>query len=707
MLHETNEAPKGTQGNILLIDDQLVLLKMISMYMQRQGFDVHCLEEGAEALNLIQHKAFDLVLLDVVMPGLSGMELLTKIRALYSSSELPVIMLTARDDNEDIVEALSLGANDYLTKPVNLRVALARIKMQCAHKRSQEALRISEERYALAAQGAKDGLWDWDLPNDKIYYSPRWTGILGYKPQEFQPHPERWFHRIHPHDRRRVQRALERHLEGTSSHFESEYRIMHRDGLYVWVYTRGTAVRDNKGKAYRIAGSQTDLSNPRVHDALTGLPNKALFLQHLRWAFERAKGQQKTHYAVLFLDLDRFKIINESEGHKVGDQLLLKVTRRLEQSLVTFLATSKTLGRLETSSHFHPVLGRFGGDEFIILLEQLHEPREAIRVANQLKELFARPFALGTKKIPIGVSIGIAFSNPQDTEADAILRNAEMAMYRAKAKGHGHHQLFDEGMQRQVKEALELEHDLREALLHEQFFLVYQPIVETKSTKVRGFEALLRWQHPTKGLIPPDRFIPMAEDTRLILPLGAWVLREACTQAQLWQAQHGPLHISVNVSPRQFAQANWAEIVRNALEESGLEPSLLHLELTENILMRQKEEIRETLDALKHLGVGISLDDFGTGYSSFSYLNRLQLNTLKIDRSFLPTPEITDNDGAILKGIISLAHNLGLRVVAEGVETAAQHAFLQKHGCDDCQGYHFSKPLPRRDLLPFLESHSQ
>jgi diguanylate cyclase (GGDEF)-like protein/PAS domain S-box-containing protein len=596
-------------------------------------------------------------------------------------------MVTAKDQSEDVVKALDLGANDYVTKPIDFAVALARIGTQLSHKHAQEGLRESEERYALAARGANDGLWDWNVEANVVYFSPRWKSMLGYQESEIGDKPNEWFDRIHDADRERVNEEVAAHQKGLVPQFESEHRVLHKDGTFRWMLCRGLAVHDGSGKTLRMVGWQTDITEGKVSDPLTGLPNRLLFTDRLGRLIKHAKRRKDYWFAVLFLDLDGFKMINDSLGHLVGDQLLVGVASRLEKCL----RATDTVARLGEGF----IVARMGGDEFTVLLEDLKDPGDAKLAAERLMKSVTAPFMLGGREVFTSMSIGIALSNPGYEQAEDILRDADTAMYRAKSRGKARYEIFDADMRASVVARLQLEMDLRRALEYGEFHNVYQPIVSLAAGEIVGFEALLRWQHPTRGQLGPEEFIMVAEETGLIRDLGWWNLREACRQMTEWRADYNAysqLTMSVNLSPKQFLQTNLVEDIGSLLRELKLPPQALKLELTESTVMGDPSAAVEMLQQIKSLGISLAIDDFGTGYSSLSYLHRFPLDTLKIDRSFISTIGNGD-DTEIARTILPMALNLNLDVVAEGVETIEQLVLLKKLHCKYGQGYYFSKPL--------------
>jgi diguanylate cyclase (GGDEF)-like protein/PAS domain S-box-containing protein len=552
--------------------------------------------------------------------------------------------------------------------------------------RINEALHESEERYAVAARGANDGLWDWNLKSGRVYYSPRWKSMLGHLDQEVSDRPSEWLDRIHPDDRARVQADLDAHLEGASPHFECEHRIRHRDGSYRFVLIRGLVIRDEAGARVRVAGSQTDITarkqaearilHDALHDPLTGLPNRTLYLDRLGQALARRRRREQYHFAVLFLDLDRFKLVNDSLGHLAGDALLVGLARRLAACL-----------------RHQDTVARLGGDEFAILLDDIDDTREATRVVERIQEELRNPFVLDGHEVFSTASIGITFGGPEERTPDELLRDADTAMYRAKALGRDRHEIFDAAMHARAVAALTLETDLRRGLERGELRLAYQPIVSLEGGGTVGLEALVRWRHPERGLLTAAEFIPLAEETGLIVPVGHWVMEEACRAASAARDRGvAPLPISVNLCAREFTQPDLPSRMRGLLDRYGLGADCIRVEITESLIMEDPEAAVARCLTLREMGVGIEIDDFGTGYSSLSSLRRFPVDALKIDRSFVVGVHERQEDTEIVRAIVSLAAALELGVVAEGVETTQQADALLALGCPLAQGYLFVLP---------------
>ena len=563
--------------------------------------------------------------------------------------------------------------------------------------RAEHTLKRSEERLALAAEGANDGLWEWDLRSKEVYFSGRWRAMIGLPAHAGIGRPEEWMDRVHADDIAPVKEALEAHLSGQTDHFQHEHRIRHEDGTYRRFLCRGVAVRAAGRRSTRIAGSLTDttaravgqepLPNAGFLDPLTGLCNRAVFVEGLGRRLDELKARRSdSQFAALYLDLDRFKVVNDSLGHMVGDELLTAVSRRLESCL-----------------RQGDALARLGGDEFAILLNGLGDEAQANAIAFRIQATLSAPFSIGGREVFTSASIGIAFGRAQYNNPDEIMRDADTAMYHAKSRGKARHELFDADMHARTLDRLGLENDLRHAVNHNDFEVHYQPIVLLASGRCVGFESLIRWTRNGEA-ISPATFIPMAEELGLIEPLGTWVLQQACSTFADWQRRlpdSGLDYITVNVSSRQLTQQNFLSIVEDAVHHSGLKPCDLRLEITETALMDSPAVAAKLLQELRAFGVKIYLDDFGTGYSSLSHLHKLPVDALKIDRSFVKSLSLPDRP-AIVESILALARTLNTSVVAEGIETDVQASELERLGCTHAQGYLFSRPLSTRSAEEIL-----
>jgi diguanylate cyclase (GGDEF)-like protein/PAS domain S-box-containing protein len=574
----------------------------------------------------------------------------------------------------------------YFTYCTYLKNVEASVTQAEQAERHVAALRESEERFRSAfdhaagmALVATDGSW--------IKVNRSLCEMVGYSEQELLVSN---FQAItHEDDLGDMISQVEKLLEGKDTTYQMELRYNHKRGHIVWALLSVTMIRDSLTNSVNLIFQIQDITDRKraeerllheaFHDGLTGLPNRALFMDHLKLSVERGKRREDRLFAVLFLDLDRFKVINDSLGHMVGDQLLVGIARRLE----ICLRPGDTVARL-------------GGDEFTVLLEDLMCMTEAIEVADRLQKALALPFNLNGHEVFATVSIGIALSSTGYDRPEEVLRDADTAMYRAKMLGKARHEVFDKTMHARAMNLLQMESDLRRAIERKEFVLYYQPIVALETGAISGFEALIRWQHPERGFVSPDDFIPIAEETGLIIPIGQWVLEEACRQIHDWQQmfpQYPPLQISVNLSSKQFVNSNLIEQIRRVLRETGVDAHSLKLEITESVVMENFDSAIEMLNQLRTLGIELSIDDFGTGYSSLSYLHRFPISTLKIDRSFVSRMSDNNENGEIVRTIMMLARSLKMDVVAEGVETQDQLSQLAMLECEYGQGYYFSKPL--------------
>ncbi|VUD71106.1 putative signaling protein [Methylobacterium symbioticum] len=565
-------------------------------------------------------------------------------------------------------------------------------RANAALRASEAALRLSEERLALAVDA--DGLWEITLATGEMWLSDRWFTMLGYEPGELHAHTETWERLVHPEDRAGTQRLLTDHLEGRSPVYECEHRLLRKDGDWCWVLARGKVVtRTPCGRPLRIVGLQFDttvrreaerqIAHMALHDALTGLPNRVLFRERLNDQFARMPITGNA-FAVLACDLDRFKAVNDTYGHPAGDALLKVIAQRLR----SVLRATDTIARL-------------GGDEFAIILGQIDGPQSAEIVAQRLIEAVERPVDLGSFVAGVGISIGIATA-PEERDADDLFKKADIALYRAKAEGRNTFRYYAPDMDAGIAGRSGLERDLRAGLRAGEFQLHYQPVFGAEDADLRGFEALLRWQHPGLGPISPAEFIPIAEESGQIVPLGEWALREACRMAAHWPDD---LRVSVNVSAVQLRQPGLEQAVIDALAAASLAATRLELEITESVLIRDSEASMACLHRLRALGVRIALDDFGTGYSSLSYLRRFPFDRIKIDRSFIR--DIADPDtAAIVRAIVGIGSRLGAAVTAEGVETADQLRQVRDQDCTEIQGFLFGRPMPAEEAVRLIEGRA-
>jgi diguanylate cyclase (GGDEF)-like protein len=600
----------NAKSRILIVDDISENRTILTRRFERRGFEIVEAEGGLAAIELIDKQSFDLVLLDVMMPGIDGIETLRRIRSRKSASMLPVIMVTAKSESDNIVDALELGANDYVTKPVDFAVALARVNTQISRRRAEQEVAAANEELRKANE---------DLE-------------------------------------RRVEERTRRLIDANQR-------------LKVEIADRQESQARSQYLAY--------------HDSLTGLGNRLLFKEQLE---EALKDLSVTPHplAVLFLDLDGFKAINDTLGHSIGDLLLKSIAIKLRD----------LLPRTDR-------IARLGGDEFAILQISASQPASSIALAERIIEIVGHPCSIEGHDVTVGASVGIAVAHPGEMNAEGFLKSADLAMYSAKSDGRGTYRMFDPAMDAVVQTRRMLERDMRTALAQDGFRLFYQPLVNLQTKKVTTFEALMRWEHPERGNIRPSEFIPVAEEMGLIVQLGEWALREACAEAVGWP---DGICVSVNLSPLQFAKGNLVSTVMSALASSGLPASRLELEITESILLEKSERNLAILNQLRQFGVRISMDDFGTGYSSIGYLRSFPFDKIKIDQSFVRDLLVDEGSLAIVRAIAGLGVSFGMTTTAEGVETEEQMRRLNLEGCIEVQGYLFSKPVPANEIIKLLGS---
>lgn len=681
---------------ILIAEDDKAVAMDIAASLESLGYIiVGQADRGETIIQKVEVLHPDLVLMEIHINGQgNGIEIAKHI---HTNLDIPVIFISAHADTLTLQSAMLAQAYGFMVKPFEMRDLKSNITMALYKHSMTRKLRESEERYALAVRAANDGIWDWNLKTKEIYYSTRWKDMLGYKESEVGTDPNEWFKRIHAEDQKQVQSELVSHLKGLTSDFECEYRIQHVNGTYLWVLSRGLAVRGVDGIPYRMAGSQSDitarklaeerLAHDALHDALTGLPNRVLFLDRLNNRLGHIKRNPNDLFAVMFIDLDRFKVVNDSLGHAVGDQLLITVATRLKQCL-----------RPEDT------LSRLSGDEFAVLLDHVSEVNGVRQVADRIKGKLITTTILGAVERSPTASIGIAMFNENYKTAGEILRDADTAMYYAKALGGNQHQLFDNTMHTSAVELIRVEGELKRAVERKEWLLHYQPIMSVVSGEPVGAEVLLRWLHPQRGVLAPKEFIEVAETTGLILPIGDYVLRTACLQAKAWrEAGHMDFWVSVNLSARQFQDNHLVEKVTQILAETGLPNDGLILEITETVAVRDMPYTIKLMNRLEALGINTSLDDFGTGYSSLSYLKKFPLKILKIDQSFIQDIQLDKKNESLIIAIINMARSLGLDVVAEGVEKNEQLAFLREQQCENVQGFLLSHPITSEELTKLLQ----
>jgi diguanylate cyclase (GGDEF)-like protein/PAS domain S-box-containing protein len=667
---------------------------------------------GEDALRVLAETQVDIVLLDVVMPGLDGYTVCERLRQMPSSATVPVVMLTGLDDNESIDRAYQVGATDFISKPITWAVLGHRVRYLLRASRAFRDLAKHQASLENAQRLAHLGSWEWELQSNQGSWSSETYRILGLEPHAAEASVERFLAHVHDEDRVALRQALAE-LVRTGEFSPRVARLVRPDGSVRHAQLQARGSLDASGTVTRLAGTIQDVTELKeaeqrirylaYFDRPTGLPNRQFFMERLTQALATARRHQR-QLGVLSLDLDQFKRINDTLGHAIGNDLLLEVAHRL----TTALREEDCLTAGDGAHQSPEGVARLDGDEFSLLIGELAQYHDAAKVARRLLEELRKPFRVGGQEVFVTASIGMALYPLDGEDADSLMKNAGAAMHFAKEQGRDNYQFYSRAMNATALEKLSMESQLRKALEREELLLYFQPKIRASSGRIVGLEALIRWNHPELGIVPPSQFIPVAEESGLIVAIGDWVLHAACAQNQAWR-QDGfpPVHVAVNIAMPHFRHGDLVASIADALQRTGLDPSLLEIELTESMLMQGVDVTLETLHRLRDMGVRLAIDDFGTGYSSLSYLKRFPLHTLKIDRSFIKDLPRDAEDVAITKAIIAMAHSLRLAVVAEGVETPEQLAFLQQHGCDEVQGYLFSRPVNADEFVALLAAQEK
>ncbi|MDD2900681.1 MAG: EAL domain-containing protein [Desulfuromonadaceae bacterium] len=681
-------------GKVLIVDDDFTVCLLARETLEQAGFEVHAVDNGPDAIDLLETFTPDIILLDVLMPGMDGYLACQEIRKHPFGAAVPIVMMTGLDDFESIERAYHLGATDFISKPIHWLVLPHRVQYIVRSSRTYKELKQSEARLSHAQMIARLGNWEWDIVNDKLLWSKELFRMFAIDPLTFNGTFQAFLNATSPPDREMVQSAVDTAI-ATGRSLSIDHQILLPSGTERFVCTEAELQHDSAGRPCYMAGTIQDITERKLaeikirhlayHDILTGLPNRALFSDRLTQALYRSERSAEK-LAVLFFDLDDFKAINDTHGHRIGDLLLIEASRRLDE--VT--RAGDTLARL-------------GGDEFTVFLHDIKSEENALLVANHHLNNLLAAFQIEDKQLFVSASVGIALFPDHGSSAEVLIKSADAAMYQAKQHGKSHVQLFTQTMSCKASERLSQQEDLRRALDNDEFVLHYQPRVNLLNGTWSGVEALVRWQHPDRGLILPLAFIPLAEETGLIMELGQWVLREATMQLHRWHlAGINLARVSVNVSPLQFRRQNLIEIVKSALSEATLCPQALEIEITESAMMNDMDQSIITLKQLRQLGVNISIDDFGTGYSSLSHLRSMPVDTLKVDRSFVTNAHASEEDAQILTAIIAMAHSLKLEIVAEGVECEIHETLLIAQRCREAQGFYYAEPMSAEALTSLL-----
>ena len=686
---------------ILVADDDSTARLLMHAALRKAGFEVNLAVDGEDALRQFQADPCEMVMLDVEMPGLSGFQVCSSLRKAVGN-ELPIVMVTGAEDSASIEQAYESGATDFIAKPINWALIGHRVKYLLRASQAKRGLRTANARNAAVLDAIPDLLFELDLDGRYIeYHSPR-SDLPAAPAESFIG---KTVADILPPDAAEVclSALSEAHQKGSSMGKQFVLQLPH--GTFWFELSVSRKAADSGQKPHFIVLSR-DITERKeaenrtfklaYYDTLTGLPNRQHFLERLAQEVERAQ-RQGTKLAILFIDLDEFKGINDAMGHNTGDLILQWAADRIQNGMRQYDVVSRA-----KADETEVELARLGGDEFTALVANIEQPEHAFKVAHRIRELMHRPFVLDSCEVVLTASIGIAVYPDDGMDAASLLKHAHSAMYHAKDMGRDNCQFYSASLTERAQKRLNLESSLRQALSRNEFRLVYQPQYDLASGRISSLEALIRWEHPVRGNVSPMDFIPLAEGNGLIVPIGEWVLRTACTDAAQWQQLGHHLRVAVNLSPMQFKHPNLVGSVLDILEQTGLAPELLELEITEGAVMEDSGATLATLNSLSSHGMQIALDDFGTGYSSMSYLKRMPLNNLKVDQSFVKGLPHDQHSHAIVQAILSLAKSFGFNVTAEGVETLQQAEVLKAMACDTLQGYYFGRPVPAAEIPGLL-----
>jgi diguanylate cyclase (GGDEF)-like protein/PAS domain S-box-containing protein len=683
---------------VLVIDDDASIRDLARHVLTSQGFLIISADSGVQGIRQFEEHQPDIVMLDVMMPEQNGFDVCTALRRLPQGKHTPILMITSLDDVESIDRAYQAGATDFVTKPFNWPLLCHRLRYMLRASAAMSDLTKSRETLADAQRLAGLSSWEWDLETNVVYWSKEIYARFGVPEDSVNSNSDSFWNLIHPEDRDAVKEAFVAAIKAEKP-YNQDYRIVLPNGATQIIHVQGRTEYDRDGNALRMHGTIQDITERKrteeqirhlaFYDSLTSLPNRMLFKEQLNQALQSARREER-YVAILFLDLDNFKRVNDTLGHTIGDLLLQDVGARLAQCI----RAEDSLAR-SPSAPPNLSVARLGGDEFTVLLGRIANTQDAAKVAQRILDSLAEPIMVDGHELFVSTSIGIAVYPFDGEETETLIKNADAAMYHAKSSGRSRYHFYNPSMNASALEKLNLERSMRKALDRGEFVLYFQPLVHGTTGQIIGNEALIRWQHPERGMLSPNEFIPLAEETGLIVPIGQWVIESACKQNMQWQKSGLPqVPVMVNLSSVQFHDPKLVYKVEEILLETGLRPEFLTLELTESMLMQDSEHNITTLLNLRRLGVGLAIDDFGTGFSSLNYLKRFPVDHLKIDQSFVR--DITQDPGnsAIALAIIALARSLKLGVVAEGVETPEERDFLRTNGSPDMQGFLFCQPQP-------------
>jgi diguanylate cyclase (GGDEF)-like protein/PAS domain S-box-containing protein len=699
---------KKSLKRLLIVDDDPVIRLVARERLEPEGFEVQEAAAGAEGMAAFAERPAHLILLDVEMPGMDGYDVCTALRETRAGKHVPILILTGRDDVDSIERAYESGATDFMMKPIHWQILAHRIRYVLRASESFLAVRSQQVRLDDVQRHARLGSWELDLRSGMLSVSSAFRSLFDLSDEAEQLPLERALGVVHADDRAALKKGGAGAIANRDG-FTLEHRVIARDGSELIVHSQARVRTGAQDECLALEGFTQDITERRrteqqvrilaFRDSLTGLANRAAFRLHLDNAIHRASRTGKL-LGVLYLDVDQFKRVNDSFGHSAGDHLLRTVAAQLTACL-------REGDVIHADVDPDTMIARLGGDEFTILLDGLGDPSDAGRVAQRVLGALARPAFVEGHEVRATASIGIAIFPHDGGDVESLLRNADSAMYHAKQLGRENFQFYRREFNAHALERLELEASLSRAIQHDSLFVHFQPKLEVASGRICGCEALARWYDSRTGSVSPSAFVPLAESSGLIAGLGESVLRKACRGARIWQERHPGLRLAVNLSPGQIKDERLIERIAFVLAETDFDPRLLEFEITESALIQDEARTTAVLEELRGRGCQISLDDFGTGYSSLSNLKRYPVQTLKIDQSFVSGIGLSKGDEAITASILSMAHDLGIRVVAEGIETEEQLQFLVERQCDEIQGYLISRPLSPGDFGKFVDTYNR
>ncbi len=715
--------PKGPASLALIIDDDPTMRLTMGAALMKSGLDMVEAQDGNQGLNLFDTREPDIILLDVMLPDTNGFQVCQKIRASEKGAFTQILMVTGLDDIDSIRKAFDAGANGFVSKPINLGTLGPQVLYMLRAGQAFKELHISRNRLAKTQELARIGTWQVDLSSGNFYCSLEAAHLLGLNgggpdlPVRADlsgniPFDE-FFSSIPEIDKTRVSHSIKEMIQAKKPG-TLEYRIASEDGTVRHILNKSEIITDQQNHAALLLGIVQDVSELKkaqaeihylaFYDSLTGLANRNLFMERMEKAINKA-AQKQEHLALIFMDLDHFNRINDTLGHHIGDLLLQKVAKNIKKCIRKDDPAARLLSLPETDM----MVARFGGDEFSILITGIKEPEASAMVAQRLLRSIPATYSLEGHEVSVTTSIGISVFPDDGDNADVLLKNADTALYHAKTLGRNAYQFFTKSMNQAAIERFSIDRDLKKAIENQELILYYQPKIRLADQSVAGAEALIRWRHPKKGMIPPDKFIPVAEESGIIVDINRWVLKEACRQAKEWETlcratSADPPVICVNLSGYKLNRQNIVKTLEDTVAATKVDAGTIEIEITENILLRETKETINTLNRIKSLNFRIAMDDFGTGYSSLSYLTSFPVDTLKIDRSFVMNSMADQGNLVIVKAIIAMGRSLGKTIVAEGIESQDQYLFLKGAGCDQGQGYYFYRPMPANEFERLLVS---